>query len=32
VRTMNLYKTTAIHRDQLFEKLIEPKLKEKNHG
>ena len=32
VRTMNLYKTTATQRDQLFEKLIEPKLKEKNHG
>ena len=32
VRTMNLYNTAAIHRDRLFEKLIEPKLKEKDNG
>lgn len=30
VRAMNLYRTTANHRDALFEKLIEAKLKEKN--
>jgi hypothetical protein len=30
VQTMNLYNSTVTHRDKLFEKLIESKLKEKN--
>jgi fructose-1,6-bisphosphatase/inositol monophosphatase family enzyme len=31
VKTMNLYNSTVTHRDQLFEKLIESRLKEKKH-